>query len=403
MLKHIEFERHGTPDSDTEQRSISPGGVTDDDTELNTPSTQRSLSPVAPERLKSPVMPSADLSSQEIRRLSNEIAHQPDIDPDFAHYAGLELLARHLAYAESLPLGSKVDLMVNGRPVTYQYRESAQFGRSLIEGHMTAMALTPEQEDDPSPPIILFHGTVVDPLSHRWAGNTWLSNFDPRGIGRSLLNWRGTGLDEQVNNFFDRYTGRGSHKAIVVGHSLGGTLANLAAIYKPNCIEKTVTFNAPAVHWYAKQQADSTPHQQRPKVWRFEPAINGAPADFIAQLGSRKDGATILMNTPPTTTLGAHSAPLFLNNAPFVNEGPGTFSERLTRAEKAGQALTQHFNEQRPYWRNLFPAHGSLAVQTIGSWFAYPLTGAVLKVFRPVIGAFRTIRVLGRSGRGLIK
>lgn len=343
-----------------------------------------------PPPLISPLLAKSALKLPEICKASLDIATRTDIDPVQAHFAGLELLGRRLAYQRSAKFSeitpeNPVYLNVSSKAVPYHFDQMIEFGNSPIAGSLRAFSLVSSSGSEP--PIILFHGSKKYPIFDEDMANTWLSNFDPRGIGRSALNFRGTKLEKRLSQFFDQTTHHGSNPAIVVGHSLGGTLANLAAIYEPNSVQKAVAFNAPAIHRWAFEHIQANDKSTNPPaMYRFEPASHGEIIDPVTQLGARKHGSTILIeSSQELSSSQAHVLPLLFDLHPKFStqrDSTTTFSEQLAAAQEHGFKTTNAFNEDRPYIAGIIPANKSLFAQTVGSLIAYPALVAIVGPIR---------------------
>lgn len=335
-----------------------------------------------------------------------------DLDPGHGHLACMELLSKQLAYKRENLLEkargkSEFHVIVphesgqGFKRVIYLVDEMVRFGNNLAGGHLMALSMKPADAHEQACPIVLYHGTKINPITDDNSTDTFLANFDPRGIGRSALNFFGTRLERGLDHFFDQVTQNGARKAIVLGHSLGGTLAELSAVYKSEAVDRAYLFNAPGSHFYAYQKAQvdqqrAISEQQRyPKIYRFETKPG---TDSIIGLGSRKIGRVIhVARENETTDMGAHTGYMFVDNfAGFEGDEsqiPKNFELSLESACERGMQRSKEFNEQREYYLGI-PKHRGLLAQTVASVLGYPILLTVVGLSRAL---FWTNRMLNNT------
>jgi pimeloyl-ACP methyl ester carboxylesterase len=152
-------------------------------------------------------------------------------------------------------------------------------GRVLGIGGDSTRAFCFVPRNGKGPGLILYH--------QAYNVSSTLLTFDPRGIGRALLQWRGNQLNAEVEAFMKTH---GKEGIVSVGHSLGGVLANLTAIYGPKDIPVTsYTFSAPGIHKDAfkdyEKRMNSLRDKCKPNIISFE-----GENDRMAQFGWRKAG-----------------------------------------------------------------------------------------------------------------
>ena len=130
-----------------------------------------------------------------------------------------------------------------GRSVTYEVAE-----RFDLVGGLWAFGLlpTPDQEGAcKATPIVLVRGTEKNPFKEGFWGSWWL-NADPNFPGASLCtpNTRLPGHRALVQWLHQTCSTTGQ-KALLVGHSLGGTISIGLTIFEHQFVRKAVIFNAP--------------------------------------------------------------------------------------------------------------------------------------------------------------
>lgn len=325
------------------------------------------------------ILQTPNMSILQVSEALEQIATS-NLDPEHAHLAGLEVIARKLAYRRPnvlQRLGEQAfTLQIPGiaKPVSYRFGRMVEFGNSPIGGSLRAFSMLPDEES--APPIIVFHGTKTNVFTDVHMANTLLADIDPRGIGRSALNLFGTKLERPLDRFFDETTENGTQKAIVIGHSLGGAIAELAAIYKPSAVERAILFNAPGVHIAAFRKSEAEKAAEHyPTILRFEPGEGGG-VDPIVSLGARKRGHVVLIDRENGLDgLAAHREYLLAGRDP-------SFADHLHEAIQRGQSVTEQWNAERPYALGLVPYHKSLFGQTVGALVAYPILTAMAGTIR---------------------
>lgn len=277
-------------------------------TALSTDFLESVHQPIVRERLReslrslrpgSPNSPSSTGSAQESPAASASPSHlieagalQPDYERHFITIKTAELMAMQLAYqrpiagtqtAFQLPLGA-------GNSHIEYTAESVPIALGL-----EAYGFNPVNPEE-GPPILLFRGTVTSP-AHRAAGITWLADLDPFGVGWAVFQFG----SPDIGDWLRRATERCGKKAMVLGHSLGGTHATYAGVYHPHFVDSVLTFNPPAVSFLAKRRWDSL-HQAnltRPAIWNF---IN--TRDDISHLGQEVVGEDLFVHVSREAATG---------------------------------------------------------------------------------------------------
>ncbi len=105
----------------------------------------------------------------------------------------------------------------------------------------------PDDEDgDPAPRVVFVHGAMDRASSFgraaRHLRDLHLDRYDRRGYGRSIDVGTGT-VEQHVGDLIDVLDGR---PATVVGHSLGGLVAVMAAARRPDLVRSVVAYEPPA-------------------------------------------------------------------------------------------------------------------------------------------------------------
>ncbi|MDN3507935.1 MAG: hypothetical protein P0S94_03325 [Simkaniaceae bacterium] len=138
---------------------------------------------------------------------------------------------------------------------------------------VVAFALLPESER--GLPILLYRGTEFN-IATKSGRATMLSDLDPEGPGHKMFNI----ARDEIHKWL---RGPGKCNAIVMGHSLGGALANYTAIYEHDCISKTIpsyTFNAPGIDAPVVSVWDAIPDEKRPAISAYI-----TQGDVVAKFG----------------------------------------------------------------------------------------------------------------------
>jgi hypothetical protein len=105
----------------------------------------------------------------------------------------------------------------------------------ILRGKHDFVMRTYQPTQDGKPPVVAFRGTVPSRV------NTLIADVDPRGIG--VYQFRPN--QELIHGAMQQAATRGP--VVSSGHSLGGALAQMAAIAWPDLVSRIITFQAPGV------------------------------------------------------------------------------------------------------------------------------------------------------------
>lgn len=140
-----------------------------------------------------------------------------------------------------------------------------------------AYGLTPIDQKN-NPPIVLFRGTTLYPARFKEGVDTVKADFSPKGVGYKEFTQNKTQLD----NWLKKNTK--NKKAIVLGHSLGGTFALLTAIHMPKKVQTAKAFNAPGVDDLSFEKWEKEHNHFSPKIQTFN-----TPLDLLSSVGKYVD------------------------------------------------------------------------------------------------------------------
>ncbi len=270
----VQTEEIGTPVSEATPRTLLSAFSTDDLENIRMPPVRRQilnrLSRVAPSPHHRPLVQEGPAQHEQLIRVAEMMAM------DLAYHCPAD------AQRTDLPLGD------GNAPIGYQI-EVVPMAMGL-----QAFGFIPERPDA-GPPILLFRGTVTSP-NHRSAGTTWVADLDPLGVGWGFYRFGAGSIETWLKKAVER-TGR---KAVAIGHSLGGAHATYAGVYNPQFVDKTLTFNPPAVSFLAKQRWDELKRRgAAPAVWNF---IN--TRDDISFFGQEVVGEDYFIHVDPQAAAG---------------------------------------------------------------------------------------------------
>jgi pimeloyl-ACP methyl ester carboxylesterase len=361
-IELTEFNRPPPEPSAQPKPPVTPSWQARDLNELRSLPKTKSLLYNAPAR--------TEVYRQHIAAIQDQLNAISDSQPDphLAHLQAMESLSKLMAYQnieDVFPPGgpkkltfkiSIVDAQGKKKIVEYELDKSVEFGGlfgsigrffGLSSGGIKARMFKAKNDDGPG--LVLYHGTRKKAHVENAAENVLLDT-DPRGIGRALLNWRGNKLNSEIGDWIAAQ----KQGVITTGHSLGGTLANLTAVYAPDKVKSAITFNAPGLH------KDAYAEWQRLKATRGESNMPdvvgfGTQGDPIPELGWRKIGREYQFKNSrfPVDVGEAHSSPRLLrsNFEGLVGEDPadahqlGDFKTRLERLQKTAELDVNHFNQ----------------------------------------------------------
>lgn len=142
-----------------------------------------------------------------------------------------EILAKKFAYLNPKS-GEKFRIPFEGRMVEYEVEEI-----HLWMG-MNAYGLRPVDRNEKANPILVFSGTRLS-ISSRGSMATLASDFDPRGVGHLSYMSGKTVISDWMNKV--------GGNVVTTGHSLGGALAQYAAIDNEVLVKEGITFSAPGI------------------------------------------------------------------------------------------------------------------------------------------------------------
>jgi pimeloyl-ACP methyl ester carboxylesterase len=159
----------------------------------------------------------------------------PDTGPPSSTSAGEELLPLNDAFIEQVAHNMTYKDALDASDQTllrrYGYTAGGPFNGQHDFQMWTFVPADPEQH--PVPPIVSFRGTSsLDDV---------LSDIEPEGIGMDQFE-ANRGLIEARLTAALRFG-----RAIVTGHSLGGALAQIAAVHFAPAVSRIVTFQAPGI------------------------------------------------------------------------------------------------------------------------------------------------------------
>jgi pimeloyl-ACP methyl ester carboxylesterase len=178
-----------------------------------------------------------------------------------------QLLSYRLAY--NLTTQKSIEIPLNNKLIKYTIEKIPFFLNSPFYG-----LSSPD-----GPPILLFRGTVTK-LMKSGAAEALVADFDPLGPGYSFFRWNTTILE-----WLKKHTTE--HKAIVLGHSLGGAIAKHVTAYHWQHIKETYTFNAPGVGWLTANQYRGL--ENPPPLYNLNTF-----GDFIPSLGHERIGTDLI-------------------------------------------------------------------------------------------------------------
>jgi pimeloyl-ACP methyl ester carboxylesterase len=148
-----------------------------------------------------------------------------------------------------------------------------------------------EHDVTESPRVVLVHGSMDSSASFRRveAELEDVLRYDRRGYGRSGRTAGPATFDEHVDDLLDVLNGA---PAVVVGHSLGGTLTLAAAARAPHLVESAVVYEVPMpwLPWWPPLGLPGGPDDVLPAAERFlrrhmgDERWDGLPARSRAEL-----------------------------------------------------------------------------------------------------------------------
>ena len=208
-----------------------------------------------------------------------------------------EVLCKVIAY-RNLEEGDTISIPIlkDGKKGIVKYRVDSVFN---LWKQVLAFALLPE--NDRGLPLLLYRGTEFN-IATRAGRATMLSDLDPEGPGHKMFN----AGREEIKKWLH---GPAKKNAIVMGHSLGGALANYTAIYEHDSISKEVpsyTFNAPGIDAPVVSEWEAIPEDKRPNI-----AAYITQGDVVAKFGKLYQKAYELSALKTFSPVIAHQTLIF--------------------------------------------------------------------------------------------
>lgn len=203
--------------------------------------------------------------------LFKELSLIPPQD-EFLSFAIAELLAKGLAYRD-LQEGQRIRIPLFKGAIFRLETYTVDHVFNLWNG-MPAFGLTPEGNGIPS--LLLFRGTDLAIYTKRgWS--SVLSDVDMGGPGLSVF----MHSRQEIHEWLD-HAAKQNKKAIVLGYSLGGSLAAYTYLYENQLLRETgcMAFNAPG---FTQSVLDEWSHLSEKKQTGFISYINRG--DIISKRG----------------------------------------------------------------------------------------------------------------------
>lgn len=150
-----------------------------------------------------------------------------------------------------------------------------------------------QRADGAGPTIVLAHGTMDRSSSFGRVARSLpgfrVVRYDRRGYGRSQPMGPPTGIPQQIDDLLEVV---GETRAIVVGHSYGGTIALAAAVRDPWRVAGVVAYESPMpwAPWWPETSAGAA-----------AVASAGDPEDAAEEFMRRMVGDTRWVRLPPST------------------------------------------------------------------------------------------------------
>jgi hypothetical protein len=149
---------------------------------------------------------------------------------------------------------------VGGAPPPLYYEAHQMPGSALLSkaSGLVVYYLIPTK--DTAPKIIAFRGT--EPTASDIAADA-----TPEGVGKSVFELH----KKEIKSMLDKMTSSRGSKLVVVGHSLGGAMAQWTTAEFPGQINETVTFNSPGISREAskKFEKNSSAQKNKPEVFHY--------------------------------------------------------------------------------------------------------------------------------------
>lgn len=310
-------------------------------------------------------MPPVQAHAAEATQLKEKVG--PEAIPD-AHVA-YEYIAK-LAYMDAAAIQSNPEAV----------KFLAKFGYSaataqVIEGRSGfAMLYLPPTSEGANPPIIAFRGTQPTELSDL------LADIDLSYIGEPQF----TNNKETIESTLAACCG----PAVILGHSLGGALAQKTSLEFSGLVKEVVTFQAPALG--LAEKIGSKDREDIPKSTHHI-----AEHDLVDRAGLYRTPGEVFVHDSTLRPVKAHTTPLF-GSSQFAEEREA-FGISTTTNEKGEQfdgMLGHEIRQQDPEKKHIEQREG------------YPkgrqLSGLALETIRSAAGAVKTAgEVVTGIGKGI--
>lgn len=293
----------------------------------------------------------------------------PDAIPD--SHVGFEYIAK-LSYKDTAEIQSNPEIV----QFLANFGYSAAAAQVIKGSNGFAMLYIPGSEDGGNPPIIAFRGTEPTELADL------LADIDLSYIGEPQF----TNNKEMIESTMEMAGG----SVVLLGHSLGGALAQKASLEFTSLTKEVVTFQAPALG--LAEQSNSEEREDLPISTHHL-----AEHDLVDRAGFYRTPGDIFIHDSSLGPLSAHTDPLF-GTSQFAEEREalGIPTNKDEKGNEIDGILGHEIRQQDPE-KNHIEKHDD-----------YPgfrgLSGLSLEVIRSAFGLVKTGgEVIGGAGKLLGK